>query len=103
MALANNKYAKIAHVLAVELCLQCFSTNINTSVQSKNTSMDLTIASSKDIQTCMFTMLSNSPIAYLIVNRRKCHIAMKVVSADSSALWYDRVQGQLMLKCLQGP
>jgi hypothetical protein len=39
----------------------------------------------------MVTMLSNSLVEQLSVNRRTCHIAMKVVSADSicSLVWWD--------------
>jgi hypothetical protein len=38
----------------------------------------------------MITMLSSYPIEQLNVNRRTCHIAMKVVSADSfcSVVWW---------------
>jgi hypothetical protein len=38
----------------------------------------------------MITMLSNSLIEQLYVNRRTCHIAMTVVSADSfrSMVWW---------------
>jgi hypothetical protein len=41
-------------------------------------------------KTAMIIMLSNSLIEQLNVNRRKCHIAMKVVSADSfsSVVWW---------------
>jgi hypothetical protein len=51
--------------------------------------MDLTI----DLQiysTGMTTVLSNSLIEQLNMNRRTCHIAMKVVSADSfcSIVWW---------------
>jgi hypothetical protein len=54
-------------------------------------SMDLTIVpSTTDMQTAMIALLSNYLIEQLNVNRRTCHIAMKVVSAGSfcSMVWW---------------
>jgi hypothetical protein len=51
----------------------------------------------------MITRLSSSLIEQLNVNRRTCHIAMKVVSEDTfrSVVW-GGVRWQLVLRCLQG-